>query len=169
MRFFTILVYSFLALNLSSCKTVKDSAEKKMLLSADSIDNTSKKIYLLKNKKLEVIMINGSLSYKMEDNEKTSVLLFVYEKNIDQAAYDGGYREEIIFEIPNGAAEKRYSDDELQNTKMLFGRYCFCRGKNGLFKVKKGKLHITLSKKEPHFELQFKIDEVPQEITEIIY
>ncbi|MCF6131728.1 hypothetical protein [Flavobacterium wongokense] len=112
---------------------------------------------------------NGSLSYKMETNPKTSVLLFVYEKDMDKVAYDGGYKEEVVFEIPNDVAEQNYTDSELQNTKMLFGRYCFCRGKNGLFKIEKGKLHLASTKKGPHFELQFKIDEVPQVTTEINY
>ena len=93
--------------------------------------------------------------------------MFVYAINQDQIAYDGGYKEEIIFEVPNDTDEKNYTNKELQNTKMLFGRYCFCRGKNGVFKVKQGKIHIKSSKKEIHFELQFKINEVPQ-VTENI-
>jgi hypothetical protein len=156
-------------LNFYSCKSQKIADKEKTLLKIDSTKNIARKIYLYRNKKLEVIDTNGSLSYKMEDNQKTNVLLFVYEKDMDKVTYDGGYKEEIVFEVPNGVTEQNYKDVELQNTKMLFGRYCFCRGKNGLFKVKQGKLHIKSSEKEPHFELQFKIDEVPQEITEVTY
>ena len=118
---------------------------------------------------MEIGSFNGSLTYKIENNNSTSVLQFVYEKNIDQVAYDGGYREEVVFEILNNSTNQNYSDKMLQNTKMLFGRYCNCRGKNGLFKVNQGKLHITSSKKEVRFKLQFKINEVPQVTEEIEY
>jgi len=156
-------------MSLSSCKTSKKMNEEKTLLKFDTIDKSSKKIYLLKNKKLEIVSFNGSLTYKIENNNSTSVLHFVYEKNIDQVAYDGGYREEVVFEIPNKSANQNYTDKMLQNTKMLFGRYCNCRGKNGLFKVNQGKLHITSSKKEVRFKLRFKINEVPQVTEEIEY
>ena len=168
MRLFSIIFFSCLLVSLSCCKTHQKTSEEKTLLKVDTLDNGSKKLYLLKNKKIEVSESGGYLSYKVEDNEKTNVLLFVYAINQDQIAYDGGYKEEVIFEIPNDAAEKNYTDEELQNTKMLFGRYCFCRGKNGIFKVEQGKLHlIKSSKNNINFELQFTINKVPQVIKEI--
>ena len=169
MRFFNAVFFSCLLFSLSSCKTSIKVNEEKTLLKFDTIDKSSKKLYLLKNKKLEIINFNGSLTYKIENNNSTSVLQFVYEKNIDQVAYDGGYREEVVFEIPNNSANQNYTDEMLQNTKMLFGRYCNCRGKNGLFKVNQGKLLITSSKKEVRFKLQFKTNEVPQVTEEIEY
>lgn len=177
MRFFGIIAFSFLLLNLCACKSaqkasetnIQTKSEEKILLKVDSLKNISKKLYLLKNKKLELSDTNGSINYKIVDSEKTDVLQFVYEKDMDKVAYDGGYKEEVVFEIPSNIPEQNYTDAELQNTKMLFGRYCFCRGKTGLYKVNQGKLHITSSKKETHFELQFKINEVPQVINEVIY
>lgn len=168
MRFLAILLLPFILLNFSSCKSSQRASEEKVLLKTDSLNKVSRKIYLLKNKKLGVSEANGSLSYTIENNEKTSVLQYVYEKDMNQAVFDGGYKEEVVFEIPNNIAEQIYTDSELQNTKMVFGRYCNCRGKNGLYKITQGKLHVVLSKKESHFELQFKINEVPQVTTEII-
>jgi hypothetical protein len=131
---YSILIFFFILLsNLSSCKTTQKVNEEKTLLKIDSLKNTSNKLYLLKNKKLDIVSLNGSLSYEKKDNEKTNVIQFVYERDMDQAAYDGGYKEEVIYEIPNDISEQNYSDAELQNTKMLFGRYCYCRGKTGLY------------------------------------
>ena len=96
--------------SLSSCKTSKKINEEKTLLKFDTINKSSKKLYLLKNKKLEIGSFNGSLTYKIENNNSTSVLQFVYEKNIDQVTYDGGYREEVVFEIPNNSANQNYTD-----------------------------------------------------------
>jgi hypothetical protein len=161
---------------MASCKSQKmpeaktaNTGKEKILLKMDSLKNGSKKLFIFKNKKLELIESYGFYSYKMVENNKTDVIQYVYAINQDQIAYDGGYKEEVVFEIPNDADEKTYIDAELQNTNMLFGRYCFCRGKNGIFKVRQGRLHLKPSKKEPHFELEFKITEVPQVTEKIQY
>lgn len=169
MRFLIPLLLFCLTLQLSSCKSGQKIKKETNLLKVDSLENGSKKLYLLKNKKLELVENNGYLSYTIQDNEKTSVLRYVYAINQDQVAYDGGYREEILFEIPNDVIDVKYTDEELKETKMLFGRYCYCRGKNGIFKIRKGKLHVNSSKKEIHFELDFKIEEVPQVTEQIRY
>ena len=54
MRVLTILMFSFLLLNLASCKTKQNGSQEKTLLKMDSIKNTAKKMYLFKNKKLEL-------------------------------------------------------------------------------------------------------------------
>jgi hypothetical protein len=123
----------------------------------------------LKNKKLELVENNGYLPYTSDDNEKTSVLRYVYAINQDQVAQDGGYREEIFFEIPNDVIDVKYTDEELQETKILFGRYCFCEGKSRLYCVKFGILHVKSSEDKTHFELDFKITEVPQVTEKIRY
>jgi len=169
MRYFSFLTLSFLFLGFAACKTAQKTSYEKKVLKIDSTKNSSGKIYFFKNKKLEVTETNGSLAYTMIDNPNSSVVQFSYEKDMDKVAYDGGYREEVVFELPNDGSAQNYTDNELQNTKMLFGRYCFCRGKTGLYKVREGKLHFDLSGKEPHFELQFKIIEVPQITKEISY
>lgn len=169
MRISIVIIMCFLLLNLSACKTKQIASQEMTLLKADSVKGTAKKIYLFKNKSLEVKQNSGSLSYTMINDEKTNVLQFVYEKDMDKAAFDGGYKEEVIFEVPNTISEQNYSDAELENTKMLFGRYCFCRGQTGLYKIKQGNLHIKSSKKETHFELRFKINEVPQIVNEIVF
>lgn len=169
MRFFKTSVLFCLFLSLSFCKTATMVSQEKTLLKVDSLTNGFKKLHFFKNKKLEVVNTKGSLSYTMVTSDSTNVMQYEYAINQDQAAYDGGYREEILFEIPAGTLEQTYTNKELQNTKMLFGRYCFCRGKTGLYKVNEGKLHVKASKKETHFELQFKINEVPQVTTEIRY
>lgn len=169
MRLLIPIIFSFLLLNLASCQTAKKANQEKTLVKADSTKNTSSKIFLFKNKKLEISDNNGSLSYVMVDDPKTNVIRFSYEKDMEKAAYDGGYREEVVFEFPNYVNQQNYVDSALQSTKMLFGRYCFCRGKTGLYKVNEGELHLDTVEKEPHFYLKFKINEVPQVTNEVTY
>lgn len=176
MRLLQIITLCFLLLNLSACVSAQKSkqnalakTEEKVLVKVDSTKGVARKIFIHKNKKLDVFERNGALAYTIAPNEQTTVIRFSYEKDMDKVAYDGGYREEVVFEVPNTTGEHHYEDVELQNLKMLFGRYCFCRGKTGLYKVKKGKLHVTSAEKGLHFELEFKIDEVPQVVTEVKY
>ncbi len=175
MRLLGFLIFTSLLLTVSACKSQKANLKKttmadgKVLLKIDSLKNTAKKLYIHNNKKLEVSELNGSLVYKIVDSENTNVIQFSYEKDMDKVAYDGGYREEVVFELPGSITQKSFADAQLQDTKMLFGRYCFCRGQTGLYKVGKGKLQVTPSTNEVHFELQFKIEEVPQVTDEIKY
>lgn len=176
MKCLSFIVFTFLLLNLSACKSQKANTgavqaknEEKVMLKIDSTKSIAKKLFLLKNKKLVLSENYGALSYTIIDSDNTNIVQFFYEKDMDKVAYDGGYREEVVFEVSNNSNQKNYTDGELQNTKMLFGRYCFCRGQTGLYKVNQGTLHVKSSKKEIHFELQFKIDEVPQVTKKVIF
>ena len=72
-----------------------------------------------------------------------------------------------IFEINNSDEKMSYSDFALQNTKMLFGRHCFCRGQAGYFKVNQGTLTLERKKGSSSIDLDFKIAEVPQLFTKV--
>ena len=81
----------------------------------------------------------GKPYYELVDNAEKSVYLYNYSnKVIDSTLQDAGYREEIIFEIENKLADFNYSGLEIQNTKMFFGVFCFCRGKAGYYPVSTG-------------------------------
>ena len=60
------------------------------------------------------------------------------------------------------------SNSELKKVNLIFARFCYCKGQTGYYQVRKGNLII---KKEEdnnyHLHLTFKVDEVPQIITEI--
>ena len=166
------LLFIPFAFGLSFCKCPQSTVSKTPVTTIESVcpENGKCSIQIFKNKSLEVKEDNfGSIYYVMNDNTMTSVILYEYKRNVEDGVQDGQHREEVVFEIPNKSANQNHTDKMLQNTKMLFGRYCNCRGKNGLFKVNQGKLHITSSKKEVRFKLQFKINEVPQVTEEIEY
>ena len=83
-------------------------------------------------------------------------------KTVKGNLQDAGYREEIIFELDNFDPIKLGSSS-LQKTKMLFGRFCFCRGQTGYYKVTEGTFEIA----NQIATLQFKVSEVPQITNEI--
>ena len=106
---------------------------------------------VLKNKSL-VIKKDGidKVYYSLADNTATSVVKYRYNKKANPALPDSGYSEEIVFEIANDSKNLDYNSNNIQQTKMLFGVMCFCKGKAGFYPVNEGavsyndKLHIEI-------------------------
>lgn len=85
----------------------------------------------------------GKIYYELEENPNAEVYLYTFsEKETDTTLADASYREEIVFELEKNS-HVLFRDEELQNTKMLFGVFCFCKGKAGYYEVKKGNLEKT--------------------------
>ena len=123
---------------------------------------------IFRNQSLEIKTDEfGSMYYEKLESPTTSVILFTYTKNTPKDLPDSSYREEIIFEINNSDSDVELSDLNLQKTKMLFGRFCFCRGQTGYHKVKSGILKLKNADKKISFNLNFLISEVPQTIKSI--
>lgn len=125
------------------------------------------KLVVLKNNALDTLHINNSLTYRLKESALTDVVKYTYNIHFDRADYDGGYKEEVLFEIPKGNLKKTYVNNDLQKTKMIFGRHCFCRGKTGLFKIKDGTLRIRVKNEKVAFDLEFFQDDVPRVIKKI--
>lgn len=126
------------------------------------------KIEILKNKSLSINTLNNQLLYELTENDGTTVIYYQYSRNMEEVAYDGGYREEVIFEIESNASNLELTDLQLQKTKMLFGRYCHCRENIGLFTVESGKLNLKKNKDAISFTLSYTNEKIPQEIKNII-
>lgn len=125
-------------------------------------------IELLRNKILVIKTDEtGAMYRQLDDSEETSVIVYQYNRNVPEGLQDGHYREEIIFEIKNSDTNLSLSGNELQQTKMLFGRFCFCRGQTGYYKVTNGELNVNQDKENIMFRLNFTITEVPQIIQSV--
>ena len=109
----------------------------------------------------------GKTNYTLVDDLDKNVVRYQYAKDLEKSNIDGGYREEIIFEIDNENSNISLSNEGLQDTKMLFGRYCNCRGQTGLYKVLSGNLELK-NQDDVSFDLNFKITEVPQVTNNIV-
>ena len=64
---------------------------------------------------------------------------------------DGGYREEIIFEVPTDLKDGIVSGKQILSTKALFGVFCYCKGKAGYYTINEGS--ITKTGKEISIEI----------------
>jgi len=157
---------------LSFCGTKKNiiSQEKNIEITKESlcpIDGSCNTV-ILKNKSLVIKTDEfGSIFTETIDNDTTSVIIYQYNRTINGDLQDAGYREEIIFEIKNYDTELTLTNEMLQQTKMLFGRFCFCRGQTGYYKVEEGYLKLNKSGDDITFNLDFTITKVPQIIKTI--
>ena len=146
----------------TSCLNRNIAQQDKINLKTTVFKNGKETLDLIKNKRLDTITINGHLTYQIKDNPTSDVIHFSYEKDMDQVEVDGGLREELLFEIPKGDVALALTDSNLQQTKMLFGRYCYCRGQNGIVKIKNGILNLSRKKEKLKLNLEFQSKSIPQ-------
>ena len=159
-----------LALGLSFCNCQKSTIPKNNTVAIESEcpENGKCTIQIFRNKNMEVKTDEfGSIYQAMNDDSNKSVVVYQYNRNVEEGLQDGQHREEIIFEINNSDAEIQLSDKELQETKMLFGRHCYCKGQAGNFKVEKGTLNLTNKAGIVTVALDFQITKVPQLFTTV--
>ncbi|MEC4004115.1 hypothetical protein OX283_005570 [Flavobacterium sp. SUN052] len=163
------------SLSLTFCSSKKEIANKQELILPDynieSLCPSDGKctIEILRNKSLEIKKDEfGSLYYQViETLNNTSVIVYKYDRNVPKELQDGNYREEIIFEIKNSDTNLVLSEKELQTTKMIFGRFCYCKGQTGYYLVENGNLNLSQKDNKISFSLDFTITKVPQIIRSI--
>ena len=150
------IIPCFLLLACSAQKSVTTAT-----LASDCPKNGTCTTELIKNRTIVLKTDEfGQSYYTLEDSANVNVIKFTYDKTVKGDIQDAGYREEIVFEW--NPRTKSLSDVGLQKTKMLFGRFCFCRGQTGYYKITKGRLTVANKSKKRLLTLQFKTDEVPQ-------
>lgn len=108
----------------------------------------------------------GGIYYDIKENVGTKVIHYQYNKTTQAHLQDGHYREDVLFEIKDSTTSINLTDVELTQTKLIFGRHCFCKGQTGYFQINKGSLklhqHSSLA-----FDLEFETDKVPQLIRRV--
>lgn len=125
-------------------------------------------IEIIKNRSLIIKKDEiNSIYYQTESNSEYSIIKYSYTKNTEKEIQDTNYVEEIIFQINNSNSNLALTDTELQNTKMLFGRHCFCKGQAGYYLVSKGNLNFNKENEKYNLALDFIVLEVPQIINTI--
>ncbi|UUC46570.1 hypothetical protein [Flavobacterium cerinum] len=156
-------------LALSFCNTANTNKATMMTTIESECPSDGKcTVEVFKNKAIDLKTDGlGKLYYQLADDTNKSVVVYAYNRNVEEGLQDGQHKEEIIFEIDNGVETLQLKDGDLSNVKMLFGRHCFCRGQAGFFAVNQGVLNLKQKGSAIAFELDFKIKEVPQVFTQV--
>ncbi|WP_298155909.1 hypothetical protein [Flavobacterium sp.] len=111
----------------------------------------------------------GNRSYELMDEIGTNVYKVAYNRNVPEGVQDGTYREEIIFESKNENKSSVLQGNALQNAKLLFGRFCYCKGQTGYYKITDGTLRISGNTGERVYSLDFKTDKTPQVLNSVTF
>lgn len=163
----TIAIFSFM---LFACSAQKQSVVSTITLAGDCPKNSKCTIELIKNKGIVLKKdAFGRDYYQLSESAATNVIKYEFSRIVKGDIQDGGYREEVVFEIEQNPDAVILTDKSLQNVKMLYGRFCFCKGQTGYYKVEKGTLTINGGKTEKSGLLNFEIAEVPQVIKSISF
>jgi len=107
----------------------------------------------------------GQLYIEIIPGEK-NVFKYSYTKKSVEGIADSGYQEIILFEFVSGEINLHLQNKDLQEANLFFGRFCYCKGESGYFRVTKGNLKLVADGKEINVDLNFQA-EVPQIIHEI--
>lgn len=157
-------------LSIFSCKCKKTAAQTTTVITSECPKDGTCSVQLSKNKSMVMKKDEfGSMYYTLEESTSKSVVQYSYNRTVKGDIQDANYREEVVFEIDNDTENINLSDAALQNTQLLFGRFCFCRGQTGYYQINQGKLNITKSTNEKTIDLNFKIDVVPQIIHHVSF
>lgn len=159
-----ISTFSLILIISCSCKKSISLKDKVANLISDCPKDGTCVLEVFDNKTITVKQDEfGSIYYSIDDSLNSKVYKYVYSRTVKGDLQDAGYREEIVFELNNNITKQSLLNNEIQSTKMLFGRFCFCRGQTGNYKVTDGNLDINESK----ITLNFNISQVPQIIKNI--
>lgn len=131
-------------------------------------ENTECTIELFPNKTIEFKKDNIGILYPVLSEGNKTILKYTYHKSSPKNLQDGFYTEIIYAEFDNSSDEIELSNKDLQNIKLHFGRFCYCKGQTGYFPITKGSFKSSkIDKHTMMFSIDFEITEVPQIIKNI--
>ncbi|HEX8563774.1 MAG TPA: hypothetical protein VF676_12425 [Flavobacterium sp.] len=158
-----ILLLPIALLSVCCCSQKPANISKAETASAHCPTNGDCTIELLQNKSLNIKRDDlGGTYYQLLDNPGTTVIHFQYTKHKDPTLADGGYKEEVLFEIDSKIAEIKLEGSDLEKAKALYGRFCFCRGQTGYHRIYDGNLSVVRKHSSYDIKMDYKITEVPQ-------
>ncbi|MDI1254957.1 MAG: hypothetical protein PSV16_02565 [Flavobacterium sp.] len=153
----------FLLVVLMACKSAKQSivAENAIVnFTSDCPKEGTCTVKLLHNKAVVTKTDENGENFQynlIADTTKTTIV-YEYSKNVPKGIMDAGLREEIVITIDNNIKEGRFTDFQ----SAVFGRFCYCKGYTGYYKIKRSVLTVINKNQQQYFNFQFKVDDVPQ-------
>ena len=149
----------------ASCSCKKNTTALSASLLSECPKDGDCKIELFDGKTIVVKTTDtGSLYYELEENTSKKVLKYTYNRKVKGNIQDASYREEIIFEVNSNQEKSTFVDSSLQDIQLLFGRFCYCKGQTGFYKIGSGALTVSKDKQTTttQINLNFKTNKVPQ-------
>lgn len=95
------------------------------------------------------------------------VVEYTYLKKGPEGTADGDYSETIHFEIPTAVDNLTKVNTSLSDTKLLYGKHCYCKGEAGYYPITQGELAVTKNNKTLSFNLNFEVGKTSQVVSNI--
>lgn len=155
--------YVLLAIVLIACKSNK---ELKLTSRQPCPQDGNCSYEVIKNQTITYNYSNLSKFYPSFSTGKSHIFKFEYKRNSSPNIQDSSYREEVFIELDVNNLETETVG--FKGQKILFARWCYCKGQTGYYKVENGQLSVKkINQNTYQLRFNFKIDQVPQVITEI--
>lgn len=157
---------------LSSCGSKKNQSAVGATLTSECPKDGDCKVEIFDGKAIAVKVSDlGSLYYEMEDNSSKRTIKYTYNRKVKGDLQDATYREEVIFELPINSSEFVVQDQALLDAQLLFGRFCYCKGQTGYYKIEHGSLRAVKDEmtKTTSVNIDFTTKKVPQIISKIAF
>lgn len=169
------VIFAIVLILLTSCKTKQSQINSNSLIEENIIFKTTNcpengdcTIELIPNKTIEFKSDEFGITYPLISEGEKLLLKYTYKKIQKEQRPDGHYSEVIYAEIDKTISEINLAEDELQNVKLYFGRFCFCKGESGYFPVKKGSFVLTKTSNDSlNIHINFNLKRIPQIISKI--
>lgn len=135
--FLLLLIIGFV----SSCKCTKNTLDNTKTAQMDCPNNAECATETLKDSALVIVAdVTNKPFYTLVEQKGVTVYRYKMNENKDPQYQDGGYSEEIIFELPSDFKDGTISGKEILKTNALFGVFCYCKEKAGYYKINEGSL-----------------------------
>ena len=158
----------FLFVLFSACKPVKNLPLEKTIAQKAVYcpQNGNCTIELIPNKSLHFKKDGIGILYPVITKGEKTILKYTYTRNSIPNTQDGSYVEIIYAELDPNITELSLTSKTLQQAKLYFGRFCYCKGATGFYPINNGIFKIKKEAKNNFsIHLDFKITAVPQVVT----
>lgn len=165
------LILTFIMLlSMESCKTIPshETVIPSKNFSNECPDDGDCDLKVMKNSMIALKKDDFGSLYPEVGEGAAIVLKFEYQRRELANTEDSSYREVIYLQLNPESPEVDLQSQNLKNASLVFGRFCFCRGQSGWFRISSGNLKITKIQTNTYrIQLEFLMDEVPQIIQSI--
>jgi len=163
-----ILVLSVVGCKSSQINTsLEELNEKHTVVLSNCIDNAVCNIEIIPKSNLLIKEDEFKNTYIEFEKGNNTIIKYELKKNELPNTADSHYSELLYLEIDNYNKSLYLKNEELQQVKMIYGRLCYCKGTSGYFKVNSGYLELALIKNQLSLDTKFKVENIPQLVTEI--
>src|SRR5688500_8241507 len=78
------------------------------------------------NSRIDTLTSGNFFSFQISGEGDKTVFIYTHNNNRCQWPVDGGYSENLVFEIPANATSFSYTNEELKNANTWYKKSCFC-------------------------------------------